>query len=61
MSSRNHVENKEGIFDWSGSRNLRKFLEICKEENMLSGTQNQAFVMEKCAMEAFLIGFSPKV
>ncbi len=30
----NHVENKEGIFDWSGSRNLRKFLEICKEENM---------------------------
>lgn len=30
----NHIEEQEGIFDWSGQRNLRHFLEICKEENM---------------------------
>lgn len=30
----NHHESKEGQFDWSGQRNLRYFLEICKEEEM---------------------------
>lgn len=30
----NHIEEREGIFDWSGQRNLRKFLEICKEEEL---------------------------
>lgn len=30
----NHIEEKEGVFDWSGRRNLRKFLEVCKEEGM---------------------------
>lgn len=30
----NHVEQNEGIFNWSGQRNLRKFLEICKDEGM---------------------------
>ena len=30
----NHLEEQEGIFDWSGQRNLRRFLEICKDENM---------------------------
>lgn len=30
----NHIEEKEGVYDWSGSRDLRKFLEICKEEKM---------------------------
>ncbi|MDE6697817.1 MAG: beta-galactosidase [Muribaculaceae bacterium] len=30
----NHIEQNEGKFDWSGQRNLRKFLEICKEEGM---------------------------
>jgi len=30
----NHIEAKEGIFNWSGNRNLRKFIEICKDENM---------------------------
>lgn len=30
----NHIEDKEGRFNWSGQRNLRKFLEICKEEGM---------------------------
>ena len=30
----NHVEEEEGIFRWDGQRNLRHFLEICKEENM---------------------------
>ena len=30
----NHVEEQEGIFDWSGQRSLRRFLEICKDENM---------------------------
>lgn len=30
----NHIEEKEGIFDWSGQRNLRDFLKICKEENL---------------------------
>lgn len=30
----NHVENTEGVFDWSGSRNLRKFLEVCKSEEL---------------------------
>lgn len=30
----NHIEEKEGLFNWSGQRNLRNFLEICKEEGM---------------------------
>lgn len=28
----NHVEEQEGIFRWDGQRNLRRFLEICKQE-----------------------------
>ncbi|MDO4993435.1 MAG: beta-galactosidase [Bacteroidales bacterium] len=30
----NHVEEQEGRFDWSGQRNLRAFLEVCRRENM---------------------------
>ena len=30
----NHIEQNEGTFNWSGQRNLRKFLEICKDEGM---------------------------
>ena len=30
----NHVEEEEGIFRWDGQRNLRRFLEICAEEQM---------------------------
>jgi len=30
----NHVEEEEGIFRWDGQRNLRHFLEICKEEDV---------------------------
>ena len=30
----NHVEEQEGIFDWSGQRSLRRFLEVCKSEGM---------------------------
>ncbi len=30
----NHIEEQEGIFDWSGQRNLRRFLEVCKAEGM---------------------------
>ncbi len=30
----NHVEEVEGVFNWSGQRNLRSFLEICKQEEM---------------------------
>lgn len=30
----NHVEEREGIFDWSGQRDLRHFLEICRKENL---------------------------
>ena len=30
----NHIEEQEGIFNWSGQRNLRRFLEICKQEQM---------------------------
>ena len=30
----NHVEEQEGIFNWSGQRDLRRFLEICKEKEM---------------------------
>ncbi|MBQ8593124.1 MAG: beta-galactosidase [Bacteroidaceae bacterium] len=30
----NHIEEQEGIFDWSGQRNLRRFIEICGEENL---------------------------
>jgi hypothetical protein len=30
----NHVEEEEGVFDWSGQRNLRSFLEECREENL---------------------------
>ena len=30
----NHVEEQEGIFRWDGQRSLRRFLEICKTEEM---------------------------
>lgn len=30
----NHIEEIEGQFDWSGQRNLRHFLEVCKTMNM---------------------------
>lgn len=30
----NHVEETEGIFNWSGQRDLRRFLEVCKESGM---------------------------
>ena len=30
----NHIEERKGIFDWSGQRNLRHFLEVCKAEGM---------------------------
>lgn len=29
-----HHEDKEGVFDWSGNRNLHRFLQVCGEENM---------------------------
>jgi hypothetical protein len=27
----NHIEEQEGVFDWSGQRNLRRFIEVCGE------------------------------
>lgn len=30
----NHIEETEGVFDWSGRRNLRRFLEVCRDEGM---------------------------
>ena len=30
----NHIEEEEGVFRWDGQRNLRRFLEICKQEDM---------------------------
>jgi len=30
----NHIEEQEGIFRWDGQRDLRRFLEICREEEM---------------------------
>lgn len=30
----NHIEEVEGLFDWSGQRNLRQFLEVCRAEQM---------------------------
>ena len=30
----NHVEEHQGIFDWSGQRSLRRFLEVCKQEGL---------------------------
>ena len=30
----NHIEEQEGIFCWDGQRNLRQFIQICKDENM---------------------------
>ncbi len=30
----NHVEEQEGIFRWDGQRDLRRFLEVCKEQEM---------------------------
>lgn len=29
-----HIEEDEGIFNWSGQRNLRHFIEICRDEGM---------------------------
>lgn len=30
----NHIEEVENQFDWSGQRNLRRFLEVCKQQQM---------------------------
>lgn len=30
----NHIEEQEGIFRWDGQRSLRRFLELCKEQDM---------------------------
>lgn len=30
----NHIEEQEGIFRWDGQRDLRRFLEICRDEDM---------------------------
>jgi hypothetical protein len=30
----NHIEEEEGVFNWSGQRDLRTFLEYCKMENL---------------------------
>ncbi len=30
----NHIEEEEGIFDWSGQRNLRRFIQICQQEQL---------------------------
>ena len=30
----NHVEEIEGQFDWSGQRDLRRFIEVCREEGL---------------------------
>ena len=30
----NHIEESEGIFDWSGQRCLRQFLEVCSQEQL---------------------------
>ncbi len=30
----NHVEEMEGVYNWSGQRSLRTFLEVCKEQDM---------------------------
>jgi hypothetical protein len=30
----NHIEEQEGIFRWDGQRSLRRFLELCKQEQI---------------------------
>ena len=30
----NHIEEQEGIFRWDGQRSLRRFLEVCKQEQL---------------------------
>ncbi|MBR1788095.1 MAG: beta-galactosidase [Bacteroidaceae bacterium] len=30
----NHIEEEHGLFDWSGQRNLRRFLEVCQRESL---------------------------
>ncbi|MBR1667504.1 MAG: beta-galactosidase [Bacteroidaceae bacterium] len=30
----NHIEEQQGIFDWSGQRNLRRFIELCEAEGL---------------------------
>ena len=30
----NHIEEQEGIFRWDGQRSLRRFLEVCRQEDM---------------------------
>ena len=30
----NHIEEQEGIYRWDGQRNLRRFLEVCRDEGM---------------------------
>lgn len=30
----NHIEEVAGLYDWSGQRNLRQFLELCKDADM---------------------------
>jgi len=57
----NHVEEQEGIFNWSGQRDLRRFLEICKEEGLPVILRVGPFCHGKYVMAAYPTGLLRKV
>lgn len=56
----NHIEETEGLFDWSGQRNLRQFLEVCKAENMPVVLRVGPFCMVRCVVEVYPTGCSAR-
>lgn len=55
-----HVEEVEGVFNWSGQRNLRGFLEVCKQEEMPVVLRLGLSAMARFAMVAYQTGCLPR-
>ena len=52
-------EEKEGVFNWEGNRNLRKFLSLCQKHNVWTVVRMVLSVMGKYETEDFPTGCLP--
>ena len=43
-----HIEEEEGVFDWSGNNNLRRFLELCDQHGLQAVVRMGPFAHGEC-------------
>lgn len=55
-----HHEPEEGKWNWSGNHNLRRFVRICAEENVMLVLRLGPFCHGKCIKAEFLHGYMRK-